>query len=149
MLKIQKCWTIFISFCNEVKTECNNFKPDKNLYVLKFVGYLIWGLQRTELWAVVVALYGFCQGGENKRYVLSIAPTTVYIQHTWYTISILKTVKGHANGTIYHVGLKHSFYGTIEWQHFFSPEPACLSFSLSLRDAILLCFGEKKCLIGS
>ena len=67
-----------------MKTEYNNLKPDKNLYVLKFVGYLIWGLQRTELWAVVVALYGFCQGGENKRYVLSIAPTTVYIYGTLF-----------------------------------------------------------------
>ena len=75
---------LFISFSNEVKTECNNFKPDKNLYVLKFVGYLIWGLQRTELWAVVVALYGFCQGGENKRYVLSIAPTTTYMVHYFH-----------------------------------------------------------------
>ena len=52
-------------------------------------------------------------------------------------------MKGHANGTIYHVGLKHSFYGTIEWQHFFSPEPACLSFSLSQRCYSALLWWEK------
>ena len=141
MLKLQKCWTyLFHSVMkwNQNAIILNQTKTYVFSVKICWLSYL--RITLTELWAVVVALYGFCQGGENKRYVLSIAPTTI---HTWYTISILKTVKGHANGTIYHVGLKHSFYGTIEWQHFFSPEPACLSFSLSQRCYSALLWWEK------
>ena len=84
MLKLQKCWTyLFHSVMkwNQNAIILNQTKTYVFSVKICWLSYL--RITLTELWAVVVALYGFCQGGENKRYVLGIAPTTI---HTTYMV---------------------------------------------------------------